>query len=304
MRRFVLVLISLACPSMAQKVIFSSGPCYQMCSRTVDKGYTIDLTRPGHVEVLDRDGLRLFQTLVMSPTSRPVSGISGGAIDTDGTVAVGAVWDVERGYAGGVMLYDRSGRQMRTIRTGRFMPQQVTFDPNHYLWVYGWQRDADDWVLEDRQDYPLLRRFSKDGTEEGKLLTRRRFPGWSGGVNMLRAAKDRIGLLVVPGSGEGESQWIEVDFDGKIIGNWPVGKTWFGDVAYTESGRLYTREWDAKTRRHRLEVFDRESGKWLPLMELDDNPEHEINYGNLVGTDGDQIVFSAAHDKLIWMQVK
>src|SRR6202035_4037854 len=127
---------------------------------------------------------------------RSIGSILSAAIDSDETVAVTAARDVPRGYAGGVMLFSPSGERFRIIETGRFMPRHVTFDQNHYLWVFGWQWDEDDWVLEDRNDYPIVRNFSRGGSEEGRLLLRKTFPGWTDGVYLFQAAKDRIGMLI------------------------------------------------------------------------------------------------------------
>jgi hypothetical protein len=304
MLRLVWMLVVLVALALAQKVVFSPGPCSATCSRTVDQGHIIDLTRPAHVEVFDRDGLRQFQAIVLSPAGRSISSVSSAAIDSDETVAVTAVWDVEHGIAGGIVLFDGSGKQTRVIETGRFVPAHVCFDQNHSIWVVAWQRDAEDWGSEDRADDPILRKFSKDGKEEARLVQRSRFLGRSQDVDYFRAAHDRIGMLIGRRNLEGESDWIEIDLEGKILGHWQTGKTW-PDVAFTPNGHLYTRDRDSKTRQVRLAVFDRDAAKWQPLMDLDENPDNEINYGGLQGTDGNQLVFSTLrHDKLIWMQVK
>jgi hypothetical protein len=292
-------------PALAQKTIYSPGPCSDSCSEIFDKGHLIYLTSPAHIEVFDREGLRMFQTIVVNPAGRSISSMRRAAIDTDDTVAVTASWDVAQGYAGGIVLFDRSGKQTRTIETSRFMPLYVTFDENHYIWVFGWQRDEEDRAIEDRKDYSLVLKFSQDGKEEGRVLSRGRFPGWTGGIEIFQAAKDRIGMLVAPRSGRGEYQWIEFDFQGKLLGNWRVGeRTWF-DMAYTGEGRLYSRDHDPKTGQYWLVVFDREIGTWKRLTTLDSNPEHDTMYWNLLGSDGEQIVIDDPHhEKLIWMQVK
>src|SRR5580704_531942 len=105
MPRLVWMLVAVAAPAFAQKVVFSPGPCSMSCSEILDKGHLIHLTWPDHVEVFDREGMRMFQTIVVSPTGGSIGGVRSAAIDSDETVAVAAAWDVPQGYAGGIMLF-------------------------------------------------------------------------------------------------------------------------------------------------------------------------------------------------------
>src|SRR5215469_13647675 len=194
----VLMLMVLISSAWAQRTIPSLGPCDLYCRETIDKGHIIHLNMNGDLEVFNREGLRLFEAVVLSPAGGKVLDSRGAAIDTDETVAVTAVWEAAGVKTGGVVLFDGKGRRIRTIETGRFRPEHVTFDPTHYIWIYGWQADAEDRGIEDRQDYTLVRKFSREGAEEGRVLWRRSFPGWTGGVRVFRAVQDRIGMMVVP----------------------------------------------------------------------------------------------------------
>ena len=299
--RLIVALTSLAVAALPQKAVFTPEPCGRTCSEIFDRGHLIHLWRPAHVEVHNPEGLRLFEAMALNPAGRSVGSTRSAAIDTDETVAVTAIWDAPRGYTGGVVLFDRQGNQTRIIETGRFMPTHVTFDPNHSIWVFGWQRNAEDWAIEDTQDYPLIRKFSKSGTEEGRLLSRSAFPGRPGAVELFRAAADRVGMLLAPPSGAGESRWLEIDFQGKLLGTWRIGERFPFRVAYTAQGRLYAVDFEAKTDRPRLAAFDRSSGRWMPSMKFDAGAEN--TFDRLLGSDGEQLVFSdTRRQKIVWMK--
>jgi len=54
------------------------------------------------------------------------------ALDTDGTVAVGA----GNFYGGAIVLLDASGKQIRFTSTGRYMPARICFDQEHTIWAF------------------------------------------------------------------------------------------------------------------------------------------------------------------------
>jgi hypothetical protein len=309
MRRILLVLLVVALPGLAEKVVYS-GRWGGDTVPILDKGHVIYLTRPNHVEVFDRDGLRLFQAVVLNSDGSSVGGILSAAVDSDETVAVTAsVVLPQGGYGGVIVWFDRSGKQVRITDTGRFVPAHVCFDQNHFLWVFGWQRDEADWGMEAKQ-YSPVRKFSRNGTEEGRYLLRSTFPGWAApfetsmGFWRVQAARDRIGALLYPGDAGLEPQWIEIDLDGKLIGRWVVGQR-NGGMAYTEDGRLYKKNWYPKTDAPQLEVLERSSGKWGSVEYPVEAPGQTFHMGLLLGSDGNQLVFSNhGGGQLLWVDAR
>lgn len=274
----------------AEKVIFSPYPCGFPCQIGFDNGHLIYLTEPNHIEVFDRDGLSLFQALVLDPSGRSAGSVSSAAINVDDTVAVTAAWPLAQSYGGGIILFDRSGKQTRIIETGRFMPLRDCFDQNGYIWVFGWQRDADDPAVADKNDYAIARKYSIDGKEEGRYLMRKTFPAWSDGIVQVHAANGRIGLLVDPPHAGEDAQWIEIDLKGKLLGRWHLG-TVAGGVAYTDDGQLFSMIRDAETAQYSLAVFDRDSADWVPVEYSLETADHTLRYGTLLGSDGEALVF-------------
>ena len=119
---------------------------------------------------------------------------------------------------------------------------------------------------------------------------------------MFHAVADRVGMLVEPPNLPGESRWIEIDFQGKLLGNWQIGRRTPLGVAYTAQGRVYAMDFEANSDRPRLAAFDRASGRWIPSTKFDAGPEN--TFDSLLGSDGEQLVFSdARHQKIVWMDV-
>ncbi|MDQ2900050.1 MAG: hypothetical protein M3Y07_09650 [Acidobacteriota bacterium] len=121
-----------------RSVIYGRG--YRMKALpTFDKGYLLFIDRWDGIEVWGPDGRLVFQTMVSNP---PEAHIATAAVDTNGTVAVGLAYSgPPYGHQGGIAFLDRSGRQLRFVETGRYMPAHVCFDDHHDLWTFGWQRD-------------------------------------------------------------------------------------------------------------------------------------------------------------------
>jgi len=203
------------------------------------------------------------------------------AVDADGFAAVAAPHRVPDRDSG-IGLLDPTGHPAAFISTGKYVPTQVCFAPDHSIWTVGLEEYPNG---SEPPDYMVFRHYSRAGEELGAFLPRSSFSqirrvhpalyaigGWA-----LRAANGRLGAILNLG-GIDEILWIEVAFDGKELGRWPLPRTVGGrPVAFTASGAVLA---STPTGIARL---DRSSGKWLPVNSPSD--------GILIGADGDDLVF-------------
>src|SRR5579863_3652260 len=254
---------------------------------TFDRGYLFVYDFLHKIDVYAPDGSALFSVSAQVPNATIVN-MDNAAADTDGTI-VGAVEYFgdggNRSSGGGIALFDRSGKQTRFFDTGRYLPTQVCFAPDHTIWSLGWRGDK---ASHETDDYFVLRNYSKDGQEIGAFLPRSSFEpepdpiGPMIGLWELRIINDRIGAVFYASSTLGPSrkprpmQWIEVDLKGKVLGRWEVGTEWL-PRAFTQSGALYTQNGDA------VLVFDRFAKAWRRVAGTPD--------GHLLGADGNSLVF-------------
>jgi hypothetical protein len=274
---------------------------------TFDKGYLIFTNKPNGVEVWGPDGKLAFRTIL---TSRPELSIMNTAIDSDGTVAVSFAFSVApRGYAGGISVLDGTGREIRFMETDRYMPSSICFDSKHALWAFGWQRDAIRNENDDSEEYLLFRKFSPDGKQIGAYAPRslfRKNPGLApgtgqGGAWRLRASGDRVGAITnssgtngPKGFVEDDHEWIELSLDGTLIGHWKLGNdTGMGTAFISSLGFCRQNIWG-----QRVEYLDRGTGAWKTLgVSAADAGGGAL--GNLLGADGDYLVFGRLESGLL-----
>jgi hypothetical protein len=204
-----------------------------------------------------------------------------------------------QGRSGGIVYFDQSGKQTRFIDTGKYMPAHICFDGNQWLWTFGWQRDSENDDNEERRDYMIFRKYSPEGKEMGRYMSRTLFPSGPPGTAAmgawkLRAANDRIGALGY--SGDHPEVWIELGLDGSLIGKWPLGRYWNGGTAYTSDGRLYRQVFGANPK---LECYDRASSAWK------DAGKPPVP-GLLLGAENEELVFSQNQGliKLVWAKLQ
>src|SRR5262249_14549536 len=116
----------------------------------------------------------------------------------------------------------------------------------------------------------------------------------------MAIAKDRIGAIVYDHYAERTTEWIEWDFDGKLISRIPINRRLEGGRAYTASGKLYSGEFDEKRKALILSVLDRETGTWKPVP---NGPPIE-QWKLLLGADGDDLVFRSfsSPTELVWIR--
>jgi hypothetical protein len=202
-----------------------------------DKGYLIQLkdyvgAPPDGLTVCDPTGIEMYQADIVAPDGT-AGHLRDAAVDLDGTVGLAMFYGGYggRGHVkgGAIVLVDRNGKQKLLAETGRWLPARLCFAPDHSIWVLGTQyaplHAGDDKDHVQRGDYPLVRKYSSVGELEGEYLPRSLFPAGlpPGDAGAIRAAKDRIGMVTYAGMTSNNPEWIELNFDGKLRGRWPLG---------------------------------------------------------------------------------
>ena len=214
------------------------------------------------------------------------------AVDTDGTVAVAwGRWASKNG--GGIDFRDGSGTLIKTIQTGRYLPAHISFAEDHSLWSLGCQLDSADARQPDQHDYMTVRKYLPNGTEAGAYLPRSLFPPGMmepGDVSWQRSssiavAHDRVGLWAFSGENGDQTEWVELDLNGNLLGRWRLDQfSWDTRIAFTTDGHLFVQSREPQAPVLRLRALDRASSTW-----------HTIEappIGRLESADGNALVFS------------
>ncbi len=259
-----------------------------------DKGYMFKMNTPPQsgpapdtFGAWDTEGRWMYQAYFTTPDGTPAA-VRRPAADTDKTVIAGIDYGTRGGYRGGIAFLDPTGKQVRFVSTDRYHPYALCFAPDHSIWTVGWQRSPKNDV-EDPSGYSIVRKFSSDGTPAGEFLLRSEFPQGlppgGTGLSWIRAADDRVGMMLYPGQNSGSPEWVEMDLSGNLIGRWKVGPSaqLNGGFAFTNDARLFARPYNPETKKNELMSFDRKSSSWQPV-------DGGLN-GLLVGADGNNIVF-------------
>jgi hypothetical protein len=272
----------------------SQGGCRAF---SFDKGYLFQINeygdKPDGIAVFDPKGGLAYQVNVTAPEGSPANLAETAAADTDGTVLAPISYGGMGHWSGGIVVLNQDGKQVRFIDTGRFLPEAACFAPDHSIWVMG-----------RRGDGKLVRKYSSDGKLIGSFLPRSLFPPGlppaGSGVGWIRASHDRIGMMVYPGEGSNNPEWIELDLEGNLMGRWKLGPQFTGDpvthnvtyslggVAFTSDGRLFAETETCPALYHcsdQLVLLDRDSSTWKAVS---DNPLDRFHL--LLAADGNDLV--------------
>jgi len=261
-----------------------------------DKGYMFKINTappsgpaPDSFAAWDTEGRWMYQAYFTTPDGTPAA-VRSTAADPNKTVIAGISYGLRGGYKGGIAFLDPTGKQVRFVDTDRYHPMAVCFAPDHSIWSAGHQRSPKNDV-EDPAGYSIVRKFLSDGTPAGEFLLRSEFPpglppAASGiGISWIRAAGDRVGMMLYPGQNSASPEWVELDVSGNLIGRWKLGPSGQlnGGFAFTADARLFARPYNPETKKNELMSFDRKSSSWRAA-------EGGVN-GLLLGADGNDLVF-------------
>ena len=220
--------------------------------------------------------------------------------DQDGSAAVGATaLGGPSGFQSGILLVDRDGRDIRFIDTGRYIPAHVAIAPDRSIWTLGWQRDASNPRIADRQDNLIVRHFSADGKELKGCLPRSSFPaglepGTSGTGVRVEVTKDRVGILAYSGTSSLNAEWVELDWDGNLLDRSRTDNVLPHAVAlavFTADNHVYLAESNGEVYK-----LDSVSHTWKTI------PKHGA--GSLMGADGDSLVFGEVQANPVPIQLQ
>ncbi|HLH03871.1 MAG TPA: hypothetical protein VKX25_13960 [Bryobacteraceae bacterium] len=294
--RLLAVTLALAAAAYSQtpNTIAFDGLSRSNPAPAFDHGYVAawDLVQVHSLTLYDPSGARLFDlTSLTLPDGTRTYTPDSVDIDSDGISAY--TWRAMFPRAGFALL-DKTGKPLRIVETQPYAPSQICFAPDHSLWVFGqlWGPKT----LEP--DYPVFRHYSRDGKLLGAFVQRSTLPTYDGigldnltgsfvGLWRLRASKDRLGAALLLGNGK--SLWVELDFSGNLIGQWPLPHGM--PLAFDENNTLYGGYWSEDHHHYRLLVFDKSTGTWQPL------PPHPP--GLLIAADGTRLVYQNG-DQLRW----
>jgi hypothetical protein len=246
--------------------------------------------------VFDWDAPQYTNFILYAPDTKPVYSLAlkgannafyeTWAIDTDGAAA--RVYHNSE-HRGKIDLLDLSGKVTRTIDTGSYIPTRVTFAPDHSLWIIGFVGEYE----SPAEDFNVVRHYARTGEELGQALPWSHIAGDLNaetalqcilGGRWLFSGSDRIGFLSLVDSGG--AKWIEVGFDGKLLGQYDLGSYGvlsFQPRAMASSGNVYARVY-RDGRANGYAVLDKSSNTWGKVTGY---PK-----GALIGSDGDNLVFS------------
>jgi hypothetical protein len=204
------------------------------------------------------------------------------AVDSDGTIAVGFT---SKGL-GGIELLDTRGNKLGSFSTGNYLPTHIAFVDDHSIWTFGWEMHSHDPTL-NTPEYMSLRHYARSGVQIGAYLPRSLFPkglepacdNWQ--RQSMYVANDRIGVLACSGMTSANPEWIELDFQGNLIGRWHVGSS-HTRVALARDGHVYVQ--DTVNGSHQVFTLNRDSSTFEPVS--------WTIPGEMYGAVGDQLVFA------------
>lgn len=251
---------------------------------TFDKGYLVVYDFDSKITLYTPDGSLMYSATAHIDDATYVRVWNAG-VDTDGTLAAAIDYKARKANArsGGIAIFDRTGLQTKFFVTGAYWPTQVAFGPDHSIWTIGYREASDG----SKNDYFVLRNYSREGQEIGAFLPRSSFPpqpdpvgpcigGWQ-----LRVVNGKVGALfygsslLKPGQESRPMlEWVETDLKGKELGRYDVPGARF---ALTQAGNIYAQL-------HGVRVFERATSSWRPVPGMPD--------GTLLGADGNSLVFN------------
>jgi hypothetical protein len=282
----VLTLVIPCAGQAAATVPYESLPGVALYSN----GYLLSWNNPKFTEITfyGRDAQPIYSVKEDKRGIYPVAW----AVDSDGLAA--GVYERRPVWEGCIELRNSTGKLIRTIDTGTYIPQHVVFVQDHTLWTIGYIAGNDG----TKGDFNVLHHYARTGQELGEGLPWSQIAGDHNSYTALQpiiggrwmyAANDRIGFRASLYHGRGT--WIEIGLSGALLGKYDLrkygqdenGEPYYEPVAMTADGSVYAA----------IYKDDRFDG-WATLDRTKDAWHKVTGYpkGRIIGSDGDSLVFS------------
>ena len=265
-----------------------------------DKGYLLyrHMQARNRLEVHKPDGAPLFDIQVPCPGPGEC-GVGVAAVDSRGTVAVTLHYRTPRGWAGSIRFLNAKGVEMRVIETEWYVPRALAFDEQDNLWTIGWLRDPLNPDFPEKEDHPIVRKYSPDGKELGRFLPRSLWPGKNSSPGSLgvgywhmAAASDRIGAIIHENHADNDPEWVEWDLGGNLLSRTRLPDNLHHGRAFTSDGKLYARLKAKDNSAPQLHLLDRATATWNAVpTNLPAHLEREGIF--LLGAHGNDLVYRA-----------
>lgn len=268
-----------------------------------EKGYVLLAEHRCMLSVFEPNGRKLFTRELQAPGGLPCQ-VNEAAVDAGGAFAAAISFSGPFGFTGAILFLDATGKTVSFIDTERYLPAHIGFDRNRSLWSIGTKRDEVNTGMTAKDEYFLVRKFSRDGKLLGEFIPRswwspRGAPGDGGrGYWHLAVARDRVAAIIHENFSEQTPELIEWDLDGKLLARTPIAGVNCGR-AYTESGKLYGRNYDRDRKIFEMFVLDTDTKQWKPTGEQ----QYMGEAGFLLGAQGDELVYRATSSSdLVWLR--
>ncbi len=193
------------------------------------------------------------------------------AVDANGEIAIS--WqDLKANKTCGFDLLNPSGELVRSVQTGLFEPNHIAFAPDGSLWIFGIEFTPKAKAIKPLTNYDSLRHFGVDGKLLGTFLPRSQFVAGLEPANSIWQdshifiGEDRIGILAANGTTARMQEWMDVGFDGEVLGTYPLPHD-LNRAAMVADGRVIAQSFYPEV----CLVLDRDARAWkaatLPLRE-------------------------------------
>jgi hypothetical protein len=212
------------------------------------------------------------------------------AVDSDGTFVAGAFGgdgDIRHVTQFGVAMFDSNGIQTGVIDMKSFSPNHVAIAEDHSIWVLGAPSGP-----RSKQDYMILRKYTRAGALVGSYLPRSAFPpglepGGQGVPATVMAAGNRIAVVAFSGNVGNLLELIQLDGDGNVLGRMRSDHEGGKTFALTADGNFYGRR---SGRAAALVLFDVAAGTSKSV-------EAPQSAGWLMGADEENLVYRIAGEE-------
>jgi hypothetical protein len=300
MRQFVFGLLLSSVPLLGQDLWLN----YSFPGRPVPKwqnGFLLAYqthNEPSAIFAFDRSGQMVFNKKIEIPGSGEIL-IRDTAASVDGRFAIAG-----SGTATGQFIASLtpSGAMAWVVKSTDFGTERILFAPDGTLWAFGHAFGPSIRRPEDVPDYPTLRQYDSQGNLVRSVLSKSTFTFKTWKLPDMRAflltTRDRIGIY-----SDSAREWVEVSFNGEVLGRWKgvdIPEHDFATgAALLPSGVYVSAQYHTTPRTPVSHIFklNKESGTWNII-------DHEPQFPEILGIDGDQIVTWGPSRTLRWARLE